>query len=293
MEKGNGKDLITVMTTINAPIEKVWNLWTDPKHIIRWNHASDDWHTTKAENDLKPGGKFMARMEAKDGSFGFDFSGIYENVVQHRQIEYLLDDGRKVKISFDSDENTTTVTETFEAEQTNPLELQQNGWQAILDNFKKHVESSGKFDIMQFAIIIDTNVEKVFHTMLDIENWSRWTAVFDPTSTFVGSWEEGSKILFLATGSDGTSGGMVSRIKEFIPSRLVRIEHLGVVQNGEEITSGDEALKWAGATENYIFTAMDGKTRLFVDMDITPEFTSYFSGTWPEALKVLKTICEE
>jgi uncharacterized protein YndB with AHSA1/START domain len=293
MEKGNGKDLITVMTTINAPIEKVWNLWTDPKHIIRWNHASDDWHTTKAENDLKPGGKFMSRMEAKDGSFGFDFSGIYENVVQHRQIEYLLDDGRKVKISFDSDENTTTVTETFEAEQTNPLELQQNGWQAILDNFKKHVESSGKFDIMQFAIIIDANVEKVFHTMLDIENWSRWTAVFDPSSTFVGSWEEGSKILFLATGSDGTSGGMVSRIKEIIPSRLVRIEHLGVVQNGEEITSGDEALKWAGATENYIFTAMDGKTRLFVDMDTTPEFTSYFSGTWPEALKVLKTICEE
>ncbi|MBE0662069.1 MAG: SRPBCC family protein [Bacteroidales bacterium] len=143
MTQDNDKDIITVKATINAPIEKVWKLWTDPKHIIHWNNASDDWHTTKAENDLKPGGKFLSRMEAKDGSFGFDFTGTYENVEQPKKIKYLLDDGRRVKITFDSAGKTTTVTETFEAEQTNPLELQQNGWQAILDNFKKHVETSG------------------------------------------------------------------------------------------------------------------------------------------------------
>jgi len=131
---------ITVQTTVNAPIEKVWKFWTEPGHIIHWNNASDDWHTPRAENDLRVGGKFSARMKAKDGSFGFDFSGDYTNVVEHKTIEYTMGDGRKVKIDFSSEGNATKVVETFDAENTHPVEMQRSGWQAILDNFKKYTE---------------------------------------------------------------------------------------------------------------------------------------------------------
>lgn len=129
---------ITVQTIIEAPVEKVWELWTSPEHIIKWNQASDDWHTTRAENDLRVGGKFLSRMEAKDGSFGFDFWGVYDSIETNKFITTTLGDERKVTVTFEETENGTKVTETFEAEDTNPIELQRNGWQAILDNFKKY-----------------------------------------------------------------------------------------------------------------------------------------------------------
>lgn len=132
---------ITVETSINAPVEKVWKFWTEPKHITQWNNASEDWHTPHAENDLRPGGKFLSRMEAKDGSFGFDFEGSYEEVVHHKHIAYVLGDGRKVRIDFEAQGASTKLREIFAAESTHSLEMQQAGWQAILDNFKKYTES--------------------------------------------------------------------------------------------------------------------------------------------------------
>ncbi|MCW3463448.1 SRPBCC family protein [Chitinophaga nivalis] len=132
---------ITVTATINAPAAKVWELWTAPAHIMKWNSASEDWHTPRAENDLRPGGKFSSRMEAKDGSFGFDFGGVYDEVKPHELITYTMGDGRKVNITFEENGNTTEVTETFDAETTHSIEMQQGGWQAILDNFKKYTES--------------------------------------------------------------------------------------------------------------------------------------------------------
>ncbi|WP_300596823.1 SRPBCC family protein [Niabella sp.] len=132
---------ITVETTINAPVEKVWEYWTEPEHIKKWNSASDDWHTPHAENDLRTGGRFSSRMEARDGSMGFDFGGIYDEVKNHEQIDYTMGDGRKVTILFAGADNQTSITETFDAEQTNPVEMQQAGWQAILDNFKRYSEA--------------------------------------------------------------------------------------------------------------------------------------------------------
>ena len=132
---------ITVEATINASVQKVWECWTEPKHITKWCFASDDWHAPIAENDLRVGGSFMSRMEAKDGSFGFDFGGVYDGVTTHEHISYTMEDTRKVKITFDGDANSTKVVETFEAETENPVEMQQAGWQAILNNFKKYVES--------------------------------------------------------------------------------------------------------------------------------------------------------
>jgi len=137
----NASAVITIETTISASAENVWKYWTEPEHIKKWNNASDDWHTPSAENDLNIGGKFLYRMEAKDGSFGFDFWGIYDDVKQYRLIAYTLGDGRKVSVSFDTIEDLTKVVETFEAEKTNSAERQQKGWQAILDNFKKYAEN--------------------------------------------------------------------------------------------------------------------------------------------------------
>ncbi len=143
METEN-KQIITVENTIQVPVEKVWELWTKPKHIMQWNNASDDWHTPHAENDLQPGGKFMSRMEAKDGSFGFDFGGVYNDVAENKYIDYTLGDGRNVKINFTANGDETKVVETFEAENMNSPEMQKDGWQAILNNFKKYAESSSE-----------------------------------------------------------------------------------------------------------------------------------------------------
>ncbi len=132
---------ITVQTTVSAPVEKVWEKWTNPDDIIKWNTASEDWHTTKVENDLRAGGKFSSRMEAKDGSVGFDFWGIYDNIKNNELIEYTMGDGRKVTVSFTSDNNKTEIVETFEAEDENSEELQKTGWQSIMDSFRKYVES--------------------------------------------------------------------------------------------------------------------------------------------------------
>lgn len=134
--------LITVETIVQASIEKTWNLWTNPNHICNWNSASEDWHTTKAENNLKKDGLFNYRMEAKDGSFGFDFSGKYISIKKHEKIEAILDDGRCLNIFFKEENGQTHVVESFEAETINSLELQKLGWQAILTNFKKYTETN-------------------------------------------------------------------------------------------------------------------------------------------------------
>lgn len=136
------KPVITIETTINAPIEKIWEYWNKPEHIVKWNAASDDWHTTRAENDLRVGGSFTSRMEAKDGSFGFDFGGIYDEVRANEYIEYTLGDGRKVNITFTMQGDNTKVVESFDAENTNPVERQRSGWQSILDNFKRYTETA-------------------------------------------------------------------------------------------------------------------------------------------------------
>jgi uncharacterized protein YndB with AHSA1/START domain len=137
------ENAITVSVVVGAPVKKVWDSWTKPEHIVKWNSASDDWHTPNATNDLRVGGKFTSRMEAKDGSMGFDFEGVYDEVEPLKKIAYTMSDGRKVKIIFESKAGETMVKETFEPENTNSLELQRAGWQAIMDNFKKYTEAFG------------------------------------------------------------------------------------------------------------------------------------------------------
>ncbi len=137
----NPAHIIHLNTSINAGRENVWEYFTKPEHIVQWNNASPDWHTLRAVNDVQPGGKFIFRMQAKDNSFGFDFSGTYNDVVLHKYISYTLDDGRRVTINFFAADAHTEIDQTFELENENPADLQRQGWQAILDNFKKYAET--------------------------------------------------------------------------------------------------------------------------------------------------------
>lgn len=134
---------VTVETAVQAPVGKVWQCWNTPECIMQWNAASDDWHTPKSTVDLKEGGTFTSRMEAKDGSVGFDFGGTYTKVIPNELIQYAMEDGRTVSVTFVDLMGKTLVSETFDAEGQNPVEMQRQGWQAILDNFKDHVEAHG------------------------------------------------------------------------------------------------------------------------------------------------------
>ncbi len=132
---------IRVEADINAPIDRVWEAWTNPNEIKQWNCASEDWHCPEAENELRVGRNFRSRMEARDGSHGFDFGGTYTNVEDRRGLDYVLGDGRSVRVRFeDQGDGRTRVVEEFEAEGTHSAEMQRGGWQAILDNFKRHAE---------------------------------------------------------------------------------------------------------------------------------------------------------
>jgi uncharacterized protein YndB with AHSA1/START domain len=135
---------LSVQTAVQADLNTVWAAWNDPEEITRWNAASDDWHTPRASVDLREGGKFCARMEARDGSEGFDFEGTYTRVVPRRLLEYRMSDGREVRVEFSEEAGRVRVRETFDAESENPAELQRQGWQAILDNFARHVEGERK-----------------------------------------------------------------------------------------------------------------------------------------------------
>jgi uncharacterized protein YndB with AHSA1/START domain len=288
------KTIITVETTIHAPLEKVWHFWTTPFHILHWNTASNDWQTTTATNDLQVGGKFNWRMESKDGSVGFDFGGTYQEILTHSKIHGVLDDDRLVIINFKSEGKSTILTEQFEAESENDVELQKAGWQAILNNFKKYVEKAIKNETLHFEITINAKAEKVYQMMLEKVSYSEWTSIFNPTSRYEGDWGKGSTIKFLGCDQDGNEGGgMLSRIKENIPNSFVSIEHFGIIKNGKEITAGPDVELWAGGLENYTFETKKEHTVLSVDLDSNEEFNNYFQDIYPKALDMLKSIVEK
>ena len=135
-------NMITVEAIVQAPVQKAWSYYTEGNHIIHWNFADDSWHCPKSEVDLRVGGKFSSTMSAKDGSFSFDFWGIYDEINEHNHIAYTMGDDRKATVDFSADGDSTKVTVCFEMENQNPAELQREGWQAILNNFKKYTEGN-------------------------------------------------------------------------------------------------------------------------------------------------------
>lgn len=136
-----GNQKITIETTVNSDIDKAWKCWTEPEHVTKWNFAADTWHCPKASNDLRNQGKFSFTMAAKDGSMSFDMEGVYDQVKNHEYISYTMADGRQVEITFMSHGHTVHITESFDPENVHPPEFQKAGWQSILDNYKRYVES--------------------------------------------------------------------------------------------------------------------------------------------------------
>jgi len=285
------KTVLTVKTTVNAPVELVWAAWVAPEHITKWNNASPDWHTPMAESDLRPGGKFTSRMEARDGSMGFDFWGIFDVVKPLQTLAYTMGDGRKAIVSFNADGNQTHVAESFEAESENSVELQQQGWQAILDNFKAYTQGL-MANSLHFEMAISAPASRVFKTMIGTDTYPKWTAPFNPSSTFKGSWSKGSEIRFIGTDENGDEGGMISRIEENVENEFISIVHLGMILKGKMVMEGPEVDSWKGSREMYRFTESDGKTSLSVTLEGMNEMKDYFMETWPIALKTLKSICE-
>lgn len=139
----NNLNPITISATVNATPEKVWQYWNLPEHVTQWNQATPDWHCPKASSDLRVGGKFSATMAAKDGSFSFDFEGTYTEVIPNQLLRYTMPDGRKVEVKFAGEGNATVITETFDPETENPIEMQEAGWNMILNSFKSYAESKG------------------------------------------------------------------------------------------------------------------------------------------------------
>jgi uncharacterized protein YndB with AHSA1/START domain len=284
---------VTIETTVKVNISKAWDVWSQPHHIINWNFASPDWHCPQAKNDLKVGGNYSWTMAAKDGSMSFDFGGSYTKVELHKVIESKLEDERTVEVQFIDLGKETRIIETFDAESQNPVDMQRMGWQAILDNYKNYAESLVQLTKMKFDISIHAPVEKVFQMMLTDATYRLWTAPFHPGSYFKGTWEKGSKMLFLGPDGNGGEGGMVSRIAENIPNKFVSIEHLGIVQGDKEITTGPEVASWAGSHENYAFESKNGSTVVSVELDMQNEYKGMFEEMWPKSLQILKEICEK
>jgi uncharacterized protein YndB with AHSA1/START domain len=287
------KTIINIETTVNAPIEKVWQTWTSEHAVTKWNSASPDWHTPTAHIDLKPGGKFCYRMEAKDGSFGFDFSGVFNEVISAAYLDITLDDSRKMTVTFSAKGDTTHIAESFEAEDQNPLELQRTGWQNILDNFRKYMENLHEQIGLHYEIKIDAAAQKVYDTMIDQEKYSQWTAAFCPVSYYVGNWNKESKISFIGEDEKGEKGGMIAKVAENIPAKFISLQYLGVLKGDQEINSGEEVDVWKGSFENYTFKEHDGATLLSIDLTGTKELEEFFNNAWPAALTILKDLSEK
>lgn len=133
---------ITIQAVVAADRQKVWDRYTQPEHITKWNFATDTWHCPAASNDMRVGGKYLARMEAKDGSFAFDFEAVYNEIVDGEKFTYTMPDNREIQVSFEQTDDKTRVTVTFDPENENPVDLQRSGWQSILDNFRRYAEGN-------------------------------------------------------------------------------------------------------------------------------------------------------
>jgi len=278
---------ITIEAIVNAGIERVWDAYNNPIAITKWNQASSDWHCPSAENDLRVGGKLKSRMEAKDGSFGFDFEGVYDEVDTHKIIAYTMGDGRKATTTFEPVENGTKVTTCFDAETQNAVELQQAGWQSILNSFKQYVERRKE---LHFSIVINAGKQKVWETMLQHDTYKLWTAVAWPGSRYEGEWKQGTEIKFMGEQDDGT----LALIELCQPHDYLLARHIAIINaNGSLDTLSEMAKEWTGAKEAYQFSEQNGVTTLKVTIETIEKWAGMFEEGWPKAVEKLKELCEK
>ncbi len=282
---------ITVSVRIPVDLPTVWRLWNDVHAIRQWYHASEDWHTPRATHDLEQGKSFSYRMEAKDGTEGFDMQGKFISVIPQKFISYVMEDGRLVEISFKEQDNETVIEERLDPENINSEDLQRTGWQRILNNFSTYVLKQQELVPFQFQKFISAEPMAVYDVMIHPTKYTQWTAPFCPGSYFEGSWEKGAHIKFVGPEKDGQAGGMLGHILENTPGKFISIKYDGSFEGDKEKPFISET--WKDATENYIFERTDGGTNLKVDLQAPLEYADFFNTSWPQALQRLKVLIEE
>lgn len=279
-------------TRIHKPLAYVWTAYNQPNHIVRWNAASDDWHCPQSQVDLRPGGRFCNRMESRDGAYAFDFEGEYQEVVPESKLVYTLDDGRLVEVVFEALGDETRVKVAFEAENTHPHPMQQQGWQAILERFAAYTERLKGLNPLHFEQQIAASPEKVAALMLGADTYPFWTAAFNGSSGFRGSWEEGEEICFIGKKENGKEVGMIGEIAVHRPAEYVAISFTGLWDDGQAIYADAEVAAFKDTREEYRFVKREGGTLLVVDIDDVGEHYEHFMETWPNALRELKKLAE-
>lgn len=214
------KTTLQVSTDVAADPASVWTRFTVPGHIMQWNFASEEWHCPAAENDLRPGGVYRTRMEARDGSQGFDFEGVYDEVVPESRLAYTLTNGRQVKTEFSDQNGRTRVTTTFEPEDSFPIEVQQAGWQAIIDNFRRYVESEPERMVRE-QVTIDTPADTVWSIITHPRYARELGQQFDKNAYVRSDWQLGSAVEFVYEPERIAATGTISELK---PLELIRID---------------------------------------------------------------------
>lgn len=282
---------ITISTTINAPIANVFNSYLNPQDNLRWNTAGYGWTNDYAKIDAIAGGEFHIGYKSPDEKNDFDFNGKYIEIVKDKLIKSELGDGRKVEVNFEAEDEKTHVTIIFDAEEENSLDLQKQGWSAILENFKKFVErkSNPKNASITKNIVIQATKEKVWKMLLEDKPYRQWTSSFTEGSYYEGEMKYDGKIMFLSPSGTGIS----SKIVVFIPNFQISFEHLGGVKDGIEDFKSSEFEGWKYARETYTLNGVDGKVNLQIYVEVTKNEEQMMSDLWDKALAELKKMCEE
>ncbi len=273
---------ITIQTIVSADKKKVWDYYTEPKHIVNWNFASDNWCCPGAENDLRIGGKYKARMEAKDKSVGFDFEAVYNEIVEGEKFTYTMEDGREVNGSFEDLDGKTKVTIIFDAEKENSEEMQKDGWQSILNQFKSYVEKQQKEIIAKASVNVDASPSQVWEALTNSERVKQYMFGAEVIST----WKEGTPIKWKGEwkGKTFEDKGKILKIES---EQLLKYTHFSPLTGKED------------KTENYHtvtirLNAEDNQTNITLTQEGngTEQEKEHSEKNWQMMLENLKKIVE-
>jgi uncharacterized protein YndB with AHSA1/START domain len=283
--------IINISQNIKASPNQVFESYLNSKDNQRWQNAGGGWSTGFVNIDAQNGGKFEAEFKAADGINDFVFGGTFDQIIPNKKINYTIEGGRKAEVLFEEiSPNETKVSINFEAETQNSIDLQRQGWNQILVNFKTFVERkvNPKNAILLKNIEIKSSKEKVWKVLLDQQNYQKWTASFCEGSYYEGEMKLNNKIWFLAPDKSGLS----SLVKVLIPGFQVSFEHIGAVKNGIEDFDSPGFVGWKGARETYTLNEKDDFTNLEIYQDLTKTELEMFDQMWNKALQTIKELSE-
>lgn len=273
---------ITIGVQIEKQVDIVWSYWTKAAHIKHWYFASEDWWVPWVEQQFEVGHKFIYRMASKDGKMGFDFTGRYTDIKANESITYVLEDDREVITTFEVIDDTVYLKQVFETEDDSSAEMQKQGWQAILNQFKGYTES----DWIRFTLQkhMETTPEVVYHYLTDNDKYMSWAHVFSDDSKFYGDWVEGGEITFV----DHRESGTVALVENIIPNELIHMKHIKLLKGDSLDETSDEALIWIGTLERYELHKSEDGVLVDVMIECHESYVGFIRDSWIEALNEIE-----